>query len=488
MKNNVILDSNYKIQISQIENELDCLNVKFIICDFGVNKNLFGLTRETIDNWMSTLIHKPVVGKIGKNKDKEDDFTSHNAKRQYRTIDGKLRSFLKFDTDAFGTFYDVSIEEIDGVEHIVATAKIWKRFEKACEIIQDRFDKNEPLATSWEISILKSHTEMINEEEVTWIDDGVFLGHALLSKYVSPAYDSSKMINVAEEDKNEFTEAIMDDLNILNKNEGGIIGMANEEGMDIEVSALTVNDIRVKIKKAVDGMMDKYFWVMKIYPYDFKAILEIDNWDSENEDGCYKEVKYEVSGDNVTIKSITDVEMVFQPKSEIETQISQAKEEVKTEYETKLSEKDSSIVDLGKTIQSQKETIENNKKTIEELNVIKSELDEIKAEKLKEENKQKIEEKKQEVLSTKLFTEKDLEKNTELSQAIAELDNGKIDHIIAQKVIEMNKQQANAEPPQEPKEATSEAKEKGNAKLGLSDESDYGLKENAISNWLKQKK
>ena len=62
---------------------------------------------------------------------------------------------VEFDTDAFGTFFDVGIETINDIEYIVASCEIWKRFSKACEIIIKRI-KEGTLHTSWEISIEES--------------------------------------------------------------------------------------------------------------------------------------------------------------------------------------------------------------------------------------------------------------------------------------------------------------------------------------------
>ena len=76
---NVILESSI-IEISELTSHPDYLNAKFIICDFEKNKNGVKLNRDTVENWMDTLVGSPLVGKIAKNLKGNQDFTSHNLK------------------------------------------------------------------------------------------------------------------------------------------------------------------------------------------------------------------------------------------------------------------------------------------------------------------------------------------------------------------------------------------------------------------------
>ena len=97
-----------KVYLSEEESDPDSYTAKFIICDFTRNKNGVALNRKTIENWMSTLKNKPLVGKIKMRYDGEYDFTGHNVKR-VKKIDenGNEYNEIEFDTEAFGTFVDV---------------------------------------------------------------------------------------------------------------------------------------------------------------------------------------------------------------------------------------------------------------------------------------------------------------------------------------------------------------------------------------------
>lgn len=203
-----------RVIISESEENPDILTAKFIICDFSVNENGVALNRETIDEWLSTLVNKPVVGKITISSDGTADFTGHNAKVVIRKgEDGQPYEDLEFDTSAFGTFVSVAIETIDDVECITATAEIWKRFTKACEVIKDRAE-NGTLSTSWEIRVIDAEDTTVESKPCRLIKLGSFLGHCLLGKGYLPAYPSSGVLSVASEDEadTELASALTQDI------------------------------------------------------------------------------------------------------------------------------------------------------------------------------------------------------------------------------------------------------------------------------------
>ena len=178
----------------------DVFKAKFVVSDFSTNRNKCKLNRKTIVNWMNTLINKPLVGKLTSSYSGESDFTGHNLKTVVKEDgDGNRYKTTEFDTQAFGVFTDVGIEKIDDDECIVASCDIWKRFPKACEVIMKRIEDG-VLNTSWEIGISESHKVMENGVPVKIIDNGTFLGHCLLGKNVTPAYDCSRALEIAEAD------------------------------------------------------------------------------------------------------------------------------------------------------------------------------------------------------------------------------------------------------------------------------------------------
>lgn len=187
-----------------------------LICDFGTNRNNVKLGREDAEACVATLVHAPFVGKVVSVRPGEFDFTGHNPRiKMISDSDGKMRPHYEFDTSAFGTFTSASIQEVDGEECIVADFVAWKRFERACDVLCRRVAEG-TLSTSWEISYNTEDCQMIAEDgnpnPVKLINKWVFTGHCALGKNVSPAYDTSRVLNVAEEEDDEFASALISDV------------------------------------------------------------------------------------------------------------------------------------------------------------------------------------------------------------------------------------------------------------------------------------
>lgn len=217
----VQLYSSRVIECAQ-DNELsDTYKVKFVICDFSTNRNRMRINRDRIEDWMGTLKNKPIVGKIVSTGRGGVDFSGHNMHTVIkRDKNGNTYKDSTFDTSAFGTFTDVGIEKIDDDECIVATCEIWKRFENACALIMKRVESG-TLNTSWEIQTLESHYESEAGAKVKVLDNGIFLGHCLLGAAVKPAYNCSRVLEVAEaapEFDMELADAIQQDMGAFAEN------------------------------------------------------------------------------------------------------------------------------------------------------------------------------------------------------------------------------------------------------------------------------
>jgi len=227
---NVKLFSN-KVWLAEEQGDPDALIAKVVICDFSVNKNGVMLNRDTIEEWMSSLVNAPLVGKIKAKSNGEIDFTSHNATVVTRVDEnGNEYADIEFNTDAFGTFVDASIETIEGVECIVATARVWKRFYDASNLIVKRI-KEGTLSTSWEIAVEKSTSRIMNGSLVKVIDKGRFIGHSLLGSSVSPAYDISRVLEVAAKDENDddqLCSALIRDVMKMNESNGNEVEKMDE--------------------------------------------------------------------------------------------------------------------------------------------------------------------------------------------------------------------------------------------------------------------
>ena len=254
MNKNVVV-SNSNIVFSDIQENDTYLMAKFVVCDFEPNLNGVMLNRQTIGNWINTLIDQPVVGKIDVTSDDgEADFTSHNANFVIRTDEnGNPYQDIKFDTSAVGVFTDVDIESISGKEYIVADAKIWKRFPDVCALIKKRMSDGQ-ISTSWEILVKSSHNQFISGQMIEVIDDGAFEGHCLLGQAVPPAYPDSKMLQVAAKQEKdnidiELVDAIKRDIKTFNVSN---IHLQKKDGDNV-----TKKDNKVSVSASEDGVVPK---------------------------------------------------------------------------------------------------------------------------------------------------------------------------------------------------------------------------------------
>ena len=378
-----------QVYLAEDNSNPDSHIAKFIICDFGRNKNGVALNRNGIENWLSTLKNKPLVGKIKMRIDGTYDFSGHNMKIVEKIDeDGNIYKTAEFDTDAFGSFFDISIETINDTEYIVASCEIWKRFSRACEIIIKRIQEG-TLHTSWEITVEKSHQGIVDGLMTKIIDVGRFFGHCLLAKDISPAYDSSGLLEIASTNYDvdlEFAEALSQDLmgqglDIENeaKEENNLqnvieTNVAEEETVvetpvaetvenptetsevtetketvessedktepttETEVSALTEWDLRMKISQACREKVRDWCWVSYMFPEDHVVWCTYDDAESELN---YLKFTYSVENDEVTVSEPEKVRLTVIPAKI---------NEVVSEYEKTIAEKDELIVKASSEI------------------------------------------------------------------------------------------------------------------------------------------
>jgi hypothetical protein len=422
----IILNS-INVTLSSTEDK-DYLNVKFILCDFNPNANNVQLNRATIDGWVKTLINKPIVGKIQGN-----NFTSHQYKNG------------KFGTDAFGVFTDVYIDTIDNSEYIIAEGMIWKRFEKACSIIENRISKGLDVASSWEVTNISYHME----GDIRVIDDAVFVGHSLLGT-VRPAYKCSKIVDIAQQENIEFSQALEEDME-----------------KEFEISQYSVEqlsrDLRVAMYNHFNLSKDDDCWIVDIYLDAQEVISEI------GVNGVYKYymANYKMENGGITLDNVKEAQKQYVPKEDHDKEISSLASEIVAlkeelaQAKTEISEKDGQIIKLGETLNSQKETIAEKDNLIAELEPVKAEMERLQAEKEAKELAEKQANLKAHVLSTKFFSEEEIEASEEMKNAIAELNEGKVNSLIAQKVIaEATKNQEKEEDKKEEKDNNKKTEEK----------------------------
>lgn len=402
---------------------------KFILCDFDTNKNKVRLNRDTIENWYATIVNQPLVGRVIGN-----DFTSHRLRKVSRKDkDGNIVQTAEFDTDAFGTFTSAKIEKIKDVEYLTATAEIWGRFTKVCDLIEKRI-KNGTLHTSWEILINEKHMD----GDIKVIDDGIFEGHCLLGANVEPAFDSSRLLEVAsQEEDEELNEAIIaeasqiEEDNMKKEKTKAEVAEAEVEPVvetepteevsavevvepevqpeaqpeeQLETSALTDRDIRCELEKKFNEGRNEYAYCTFIYPADFYALFH----SYRDKEMDFIAVTYTVSETEVTIVEKTPVTLVAAIK----------------DINSVVAQKDEALLKANEAIQTLK--AEN-----ETLKPYKEQAELAAKEKAEEELAKKRKCLSDYALKSKLISQDELDNDEAIKKMIADVDEDAVKQLIA---------------------------------------------------------
>lgn len=467
---------------SEITEHPDHYLAKFVICDFSVNGNQTALNRDTIENWMGTLVGNPLVGKLVVAPRGELDFSGHNMKIVTRKDnDGNEYKTAEFDTDAFGSFQSVGIEKIDDTDFIVASCKIWKRYPKACATILRRIE-NGTLNTSWEIDVLQSHKGIVDGRMAKIIDDGVFTAHCLLGANVEPAYKCSKLLEVAETDFGlELANAYIEDTKEISNKESNEKEAKNlelnkdkktqtaqvenptaeqaeqnpaeaqtaepttpaepdvqtsEEGGETpppaepagepepepestpETSALTGGDLNRKLCDAVNRY-NTDMCMVEVFPEDH--VIWCKRFFGERMDDLdYVMFPYTVEGSEVKLGEPQNITLTVS-----------------------VSQINTKIDELNKTVASLNTELQSAKDEIAELAPYKEQAEKAAAEKAEAELAQKKENLRQYAISSKMITEAELIGEGEFASMIENLDEAGINGVIASRCVEAAK---NAKP------------------------------------------
>lgn len=491
-----ILLSTREIQCSDLSEDPAALNAKFIICNFDTNGNNVKLNRKTVDNWLHTLVNQPVVAKIGITDSGEADFTSHNMHAvQRKAEDGNTYIDYEFDTSACGVFTGVQIETINGKEFITAEAKLWKRFPEFCAIVKRRLLSG-TLNTSWEVQTVKSHVELCQGQKVKVIDEGVFLGHALLASYIPPAYKDSRVLEVASVDEDsELVDALSkdfaevsnnkqkkEDLNLDLENKGNQVEATVAEGQapttvvtddtvaegqvaeasvtqdgdvatsEPDTSMLTEFDLRKALREAISDKLGKEKWDFYIiYHFPSDCTVWVQMWDATSELDIIT-FTYTVENDVVTMSEPTAGKLTVS-----------------------VAQINTVVADLNKQLEEKNDAIVKANESIQELNTVVSELapfkemaEQAEQERISKENAEKRTNLAQYAIKSGFITEAEIaEEDGTIKAHIDAIDESAIKAIIAERFMESLNNTVKEKP------ETSEAVPHSNVKTNLETSEEY---------------
>ena len=328
------------------------------------NLNGVQLNSDTAEEKAQSLLMQPVVAKYKKIRNK-DDLGGHECSVDSKgnVTFGTIPIGVNVSVEIKNDTVNINNTNVEA-PCLFATSRIWKRNKNVCSAIKRLFAEGN-LHSSWEILTEKAEYK----DNVKVLTDYVFEADALLGSTSKPAYgECATTLCVASTENPEIllSEAIVNDFNIENsetkedktleiiKNESvtasenentdvvtdevvetsqetiaidtaetdsetSEVEKSNSESVDdndsdeksedtqtVEVSELTVRDLRVKIEKLCRAKI-RYCWVAFMFPNEKYVLVECDDRESELE---YMKFTYEVNGDEVTIGAPEKVKLV----------------------------------------------------------------------------------------------------------------------------------------------------------------------------------
>lgn len=286
------------------------MTLEMVICNDLPNLNSEGVTKEFITSNHQTLVDMPI---------QVDRFRIENgmySSLTHRYEKGELK------TDSIGvitkTWYETD-EETD-VTTLYASAKIWRRYPKTCEAIEELYEQDN-LKFSWELIGTEVDESYTNAEMYS---DGYWVGHAIVS---NPSYPIAKSTMLVAE------------LNELNLKE------EVEELKEILIAGMSIDMLRDKLSKALNYDM----YIQQMFLDDNKVVVR--DW----EDRKNYIIEFSIEGEEVVVDKENKVEAVVVVKPVGET----SSEDLRiAELESELEELKAEIAKAEEEPQVETEEVE----------------------------------------------------------------------------------------------------------------------------------
>ena len=177
--------------------------VKIYIAHTGENLNHSIFSHDVLESMIPTLANIPILGYVGVNDEKNEDFRGHE--KRLSIDDGKFK--VSFETHAYGFVpvdNDAHFETTGGKEWLVTDGYLWTRFVDAMELFDE---SNGSKGQSMEISDADGYTDDRGRVVFT---NATFTGLCILGDDVPPAMTGSTISTVfsKEDFKSTFEEML----------------------------------------------------------------------------------------------------------------------------------------------------------------------------------------------------------------------------------------------------------------------------------------
>lgn len=446
-------------EVVEISEAKTYLELTSRICYYDdTNANDVLLPSEGAEEKAQTLINMPVQALYRTNLLGEPTFSGHEM---YKDENGDIQ----FGTQSIGTHTEVYIKntdvdvrgEIKNLPCLYAKYRIWKRYENCVSAVRRLFSLGK-LYGSWEI-LISSYEFKDGVKNVT---DYEFLANTLLGyEYASPSYGvDAKAISLSSTNTDSLlvAEALSQDIishgldknkakeeNILqNEKETQIAeetvetpvvdtpvdntatekdtetstetNTNSEKSNETEISQLTEDDLRRKIREAAKQKLGTWCWIAFNFPIEKEVWIETDNRESELD---LVKFTYTVENDTVTLSEPENVRLSV-GISEINTKVA--------EMESTIASKDEAIIKAG-------EEITNLKTSISELTPFKEKFEQAEQERIANELNDKKEKLVSSITKSGLITKEEIESSEELKGYVDNLDDKSLKAVLADRYI-----------------------------------------------------
>lgn len=449
---------------------------------------------ENTENIASTLVNMPVQAKYKTSPTGEPTFSGHEMKKSKSTGE------VSFGTSSIGTHTEVYIENdnvdvngtIKNLPCLFAKYRIWKRYKNVVAAVQRLFDLGK-LYSSWEINTY----QYVYDRGIRKVTDYEFLANCLLGyEYAYPSYGTSANAISMAETNNEnpqlmIAEALSQDLIDENDIKEENAKMAKKNGTVVaedviqvapkdtasinsvtttenikpagqnkdtaekkksitDSAQLTSYDLRMKVNAACKAKIDKWCWVVYMFPNEKEVWCEYDGADTELD---YAKFTYEVDeNDNVSVSEPDYVKLTVSI-AEVNTKVASLEKEVET-AKAELEIKNDAITKASEKIQELNVQIS-------ELTPFKEQVEAAEQKRIEVEIAEDKERLKAKLLKGNLFTETEIaEKN--IADLIEARNESAINSLIADKFVASFDEKPNVE---DTKTQTAESVETATASL-----------------------
>ncbi len=432
-----------------------------VLDEYDLNRRM--IPKESGELYHSSIIGFPILAKMVCNEAGDPvDFAGHEM---YIVLDKAGNRQVRFNTHPIGSVVESWIEEREVAGYtgkkscIMIKAKLWSTRYPAYFSVLDKLWAAHNVKSSWELTV----QEAVQTAKGRILKAFSFIGNTLLGSNVLGAVpgagvyeyaqadpelelatalskdvfieetqrkedvvlenmDQKQVVSEAEEVIENKAEVLAEESAPAHEERGSLPvesteGTSEEKRIETEGAMLTENDLRRRINEAYQIQYDKWGWVAFWFPADNEAWLE---YEGRPTDMDYMRVTYSVENDTVSITNAEAVKLAVSV----------------AEVNGALAARDDAIAKANERINALSAQVA-------ALQPYKDVADQAERERIEAETAEKRKEFRNKMISSKLFTDQEIEISEKLKAMIDSLDESALKAEIAERFMAKLSQEQN---------------------------------------------